>query len=54
MMKVRGFLILDAQTRMLHGDTRLSKSHSIKYLESSLQQYSSECKNTWVVLDLGG
>ena len=47
-------LISDAQTRMLHGDTRLSKSSPVKYLESFLQQYSPECKNKWVVLDQGG
>ena len=29
-------LISDAQTRMLHGKTRLSKSSSVKYLESFL------------------
>ena len=47
-------LISDAQTRMLHGDTRLSKSAPVKYLELFLQQYSPECKNKWVVLDQGG
>ena len=47
-------LISDVQTRILHGDTRLSKSSSVKYLESFLQQYSPECKNKWVVLDQGG
>ena len=44
-------LISDAQTRMLHGDTRLSKSSPVKYLESFLQQYSPQCSNKWVVLD---
>ena len=47
-------LISDAQTRMLHVDTCLSKSSPVKYLVSFLQQYSSECKNKWVVLDQGG
>ena len=47
-------LISNAQTRMLHGDTRLSKSFPVKYLESFLQQYSPKCKNKWVVLDQGG
>ena len=47
-------IISDAQTRMLHGDTRLNKSSPVKYLESFLQQYSPECKNKWVVLDQGG
>ena len=47
-------LISDAQTRMLHGDTCLSKPSPVKYLESFLQQYSPECKNKWVVLDQGG
>ena len=47
-------LISDAQKRMLHGDTRLSKSPPVKYLESFLQQYSPECRNKWVVLDQGG
>ena len=47
-------LISDAQTRMLHGDTRLSKSSPVKYLESFLQQYLPECKNKWVVFDQGG
>ena len=31
--------------RMLHGDTRLSKSSPLKYLESFLVEYSPECKN---------
>ena len=31
-------LIYDAQTRMLHSDTCLSKSSPVKYLESFLQQ----------------
>ena len=44
-------LISDALIRMLHGDTRLSKSSLVKYLESFLQQYSPECKNKWVALD---
>ena len=47
-------LLSDAQTRMLHGDTRLSKSSPLKYLESFLQQYSPECKNKWVILNQGG
>ena len=47
-------LISDAQTRILHGDTRLSKSSPVKYLESFLQQYFPECKNKWVILDQGG
>ena len=47
-------LISDAQTRMLHGDTRLSKSSPVKYLESFLQQYSPKYKNKWVVLNQGG
>ena len=33
-------LISDVQTIMLHGDTPLSKSPPVKYLESFLQQYS--------------
>ena len=37
-------LISDTQTRMLHSDTRLSKSSPLKYLESFLQQYSPEYK----------
>ena len=36
---------------MLYGDTHLSKSFPIKYLESFLQHYSPEYKNKWVVLD---
>ena len=47
-------LISDVQTRILRGDTRLSKSFPVKYLESFLQQYSPECKNKWVVLDQDG
>ena len=39
---------------MLYGDTCLSKSSHVIYLESFLQQYSPECKNKWVVLDQGG
>ena len=49
--EIAWILISDAQTRMLHGDTRLSKSSPVKYLESFLQQYSPECKNKWVVLN---
>ena len=47
-------LTSDAQTRMLHGDTPLSKSSPVKYFKPFLQQYFSECKNKWVVLDQGG
>ena len=39
---------------MLHGDTYLSKSLPLKYIESFLAEYSPECKNKWVVLDQGG
>ena len=47
-------LIADAQTRMLHGDTRLSKASPVKWFEAFLQQYSPECQNKWVVMDQGG
>lgn len=39
---------------MLHGDTRLSKSSPLKYLEAFLTEYALGCKNKWVVLDQGG
>ena len=38
---------------MLHGDTRLTKTSPLKYLESFLTEYSPECKNKWVVMDQG-
>ena len=44
-------LISDGKTRMLHGDTRLTKASPLKYLESFLKEYSPECKNKWVVMD---
>ena len=47
-------LISDAQTKMLHGDTRTSKASPIKYLESFLEQYSPNVSNKFVVLDQGG
>ena len=34
--KTSWILISDAQTKMLHGDTRMSKASPIKYLESFL------------------
>merc|ERR1711884_797937 len=46
-------LISDGKTRMLHGDTRLTKASPLKYLESFLKEYSPECKNKWVVMDNG-
>lgn len=39
---------------MLHGDTHLSKSSPLEYLESFLADHSPECKKKWVVLDQGG
>ena len=48
-------LISDAQTKILHGDARLSKSSPIKYLESFLKEYSPpNLKNRWVMFDQGG
>ena len=47
-------LISDAQTRMLHGDARLSKSSPLTYLESFLKEYSPNVKDKWVILDQGG
>ena len=47
-------LISDGKTRMLHGDTRLTKVSPLKYLESFLTEYSPEFKNKWVVMDNGG
>ena len=47
-------LISNVQTRIIHDETRLSKSSPVKYLESFLQQYSLECMNKWIVLDQGG
>jgi hypothetical protein len=37
-------LISDAQTKMLHGDARVSKASPIKYLESFLQNIHQMCK----------
>ena len=39
---------------MFHGETCLSQSSPVKYLESFLQQYSPVCNNKWVVLNQGG
>ena len=47
-------LILDAQSRMLHDNTCLSKYSLVKYLESSLQLYSPKRKNKWIFLNQGG
>ena len=47
-------LVSDGKTRMLHGDTRLSKASPLAWLESFLSEYSPECKNKWVVMDQGG
>ena len=47
-------LISDGKTQMMHGDICLSKSSSLKYLESSLTEYAPECTNKWVDLDQGG
>ena len=47
-------LISDAFTKMLHGDTRQSKSSPVKYLESFLEEYSPHVSNKFVVLDQGG
>ena len=46
--------ISNAQTKMFHGDTRLSKASPIKYLELFLQEYSPNVSNKLVVLDQGG
>ena len=46
-------LISDAQTKMYHGDTRLSKNSPIKYLESFLQEYFLNVSNKFVVLYQG-
>lgn len=47
-------LISDGKTHMLHGDTCLSKSSPLKYLESFLTEYAPECPGKWVVMDQGG
>ena len=47
-------LISDAMTRMMHGDTRMSKASPVTYLESFLKVYSPDCKDKWVVMDCGG
>ena len=47
-------LISDAQTKMLHGDTRMLKASPIKYLKSFLKEYSPNVSNKFVVLDNGG
>ena len=39
---------------MLYGDTCLTKSSLLKYLESFPTKYSPECKNKCVVMDNGG
>ena len=52
--EVAWILVSDGKTRMLHGDTRLSKASPLAWLESFLSEYSPECKNKWVVMDQGG
>ena len=47
-------LISDAQTQMLHGDARLSKSSPVEYLESFFKEYLPPVKNKWVMFDEGG
>jgi hypothetical protein len=47
-------LIADAHSRMLHGNTRLTKASPVKYFESFLSEYSPNCRNKWVVMDQGG
>ena len=47
-------LITDAQTNMIHGDTRTSKASPLKYLESFLEEYSPNVSNKFVVMDQGG
>ena len=48
---VAWILISDGKTCMLHGNTQLSKASPVEWLESFLSEYSSECKNKWVVMD---
>ena len=38
----------------LHGDTRLSKSSPLKYLETFHTEYAPEFAAKWVVMDQGG
>ena len=52
--EVTRILVSDDKTRMLHGDTCLSKASPVAWLESFLSEYSPECKNKWVVMDQGG
>ena len=51
--EVAWILVSDGKTRILHGDTRLSKASPVAWLESFLSEYSPECKNKWVVMDQG-
>ena len=41
-------------TRMLHGDTRVSKASPLRHLKSFLDTCSPDCKDKWVVMDEGG
>ena len=47
-------LISDAQTKVMHPDTCLSKASPLKYLELFLEKYSPNDSKKFFVLDQGG
>ena len=47
-------LVSDHFSRMLIGDTRISKASPINWLKKFLKTYSPHCTNKYVVLDQGG
>ncbi|KAG7341208.1 hypothetical protein IV203_023159 [Nitzschia inconspicua] len=47
-------LVTDHFTRVVFGDTRISKASPIEWLLSFLRQYSPQCQGKYVYLDQGG
>lgn len=47
-------LISDGKTIMLNRYKKLSINSPLKYLESFLTEYSTECKDKWVIFDQEG
>ena len=47
-------LISDHFSRMLHGETRISKASPLKWLRNFLKAHAPDCEGKYVVLDQGG
>lgn len=47
-------LVSDHFSRMLHGDTRISKASPVTWLREFLKKYAPQCEDKYVVLDQGG